>query len=60
MDSACSTPDEPTRRICRTPEDAFQAGIEDAKYDRPLSSAEIARLVALLRPYLGSETRARR
>lgn len=41
----------PPRRICRTPEESFQAGWDDGAHDRPLSPAEIAYLATLWRPY---------
>lgn len=42
------------RRICRTPEEAWQAGWEDAGAADlpPLTQAQIDKLVPLLRPYL--------
>lgn len=48
---------KPRRRICRTVDEAFAAGQADAKNDRPLSPAEIARLAALLRPHLAPKDR---
>lgn len=48
---------KPKRRICRTDEEAFEAGRADAKNDRPLSPAEITRLATLLRPYWGETSR---
>ena len=45
------------RRICRSRDDAFAAGQEDAKGDRPLSLSETARLAVLLRPYLTDKAR---
>ncbi|HEY9368744.1 hypothetical protein [Streptomyces sp.] len=50
----------PTPRICRTPDEAFAAGQADAKHHRPLSPAEITRLVALLRPYRDDLLRERK
>ncbi|WP_165975231.1 hypothetical protein [Actinomadura rubrisoli] len=43
---------QPKRRICRTPDEAFRAGQEDGRHDRPLSPAEITRIATLLRPHL--------
>lgn len=44
--------DQPTERpMCRTREEAFQAGYEDAANDRPMSEQEIQRIAALWRPY---------
>jgi hypothetical protein len=48
---------DPKRRICRTRDDAFAAGQEDARHDRPLSLGETARLAVLLRPYLTDQAR---
>lgn len=44
-------PAPPAPRICRTREEAFQAGWDDAEYDRPPSEAEVHRIAALWRPY---------
>jgi hypothetical protein len=41
--------------ICRTPDESFRAGWEDAAHDRPLSPSEITRLAVLLRPHLDLE-----
>lgn len=46
------------RRICRTPEEAFQAGWDDGANDRPLSPDEIRAIAALMRPYLKRNTAA--
>jgi hypothetical protein len=43
---------QPKRRICRTPDEAWQAGWEDGADDPPMTQAQIDRLVHLLRPYL--------
>lgn len=43
---------ETPRRICRTPEEAFQAGWDDGANDPPLTRAQIDRLAPLWRPYL--------
>lgn len=48
---------DPERRICRTPDESFAAGLADAKKHRPLSPAECTRLAALLRPYLTDKAR---
>lgn len=40
------------QRLCRTVDEAWAAGQEDARGDRPLSPVEINRLAKLLRPYL--------
>jgi hypothetical protein len=53
------TPEQPRRpRMVRTPEEAFWAGWEDGKNDRPLSPEEIRKIAALWRPYFrrGAET----
>jgi len=47
---------QPARRICRTPAEAFAAGWDDGATDRPLSPAEIARIAALWRPYYQQAT----
>lgn len=38
--------------FCATPDDAFQAGWDDAATDPPLTQSQIDRLVARHRPYL--------
>ncbi len=43
---------QPSGRICRTADEAFRAGWEDAQTDRPLSPDEIRRLARLLRLHL--------
>jgi hypothetical protein len=48
---------KPTRRLCRTRDEAFAAGWDDAQNDRPLAVGEAARLAALLRPYLTDKAR---
>jgi len=45
------------QRLCRTVDEAWAAGQEDARGDRPLSPAEIHRLATLLRPYLAPQSR---
>lgn len=37
-------------RLCRTAAQCFQAGWDDGATDKPLSQAEIDRLIVLLRP----------
>ena len=39
-------------RLCRTPEECYQAGWDDAADMRPLTPTQIAKLVALWRPYI--------
>lgn len=52
MSDRAEKPAKP-RRICRTVDEAFQAGWDDSqrRQDRPLSPAEIDRIAALWRPY---------
>lgn len=38
------------RRICRTPQEAFQAGWDDGADDPPLTPDQVTRLAALLGP----------
>lgn len=45
------------RRLCRTPDEAFQAGWEDGAHDPPMTPEQQRRLVALLRPYRDVLTR---
>lgn len=52
--------DQPKRRICRTVDESWEAGVQDAKNHRPLSPAEITRIAALLRPYLTGKPGIRR
>lgn len=40
------------RRICRTPEEIFQAGWDDGANDPPLTPAQVTRIAALLGPYI--------
>jgi hypothetical protein len=44
------SPAKPTRRICRTPEEAFQAGWEAGADYPPLTPAQVAKVAALLGP----------
>lgn len=46
------------RRLCRTPEECFQAGWDDGADDPPLTDAQIARLTVLWRPYLRRDAAA--
>lgn len=39
-------------RLCRTPEEAWQAGWDDGADDPPMTDTQIAKLAVLLRPYL--------
>lgn len=39
-------------RLCRTPEECWQAGWDDAADMPPLTPTQIAKLTVLLRPYL--------
>lgn len=39
-------------RICRTPEEAFRAGWQDAEQDPPLTEQQVYRLAALLTPHI--------
>ncbi|MDX3109564.1 hypothetical protein [Nonomuraea angiospora] len=41
-----------SRRICRTPADAFAAGWADGADDPPLTDEQRTRLAALLAPYI--------
>lgn len=50
-------PKPPTRRLCRTRDEAFAAGWDDAQNDRPLTAGEAARIAVLLRPYLTDKAR---
>lgn len=43
---------EKPARLCRTPEECWQAGWDDGANDPPLTPSQIARLTVLLRPYL--------
>lgn len=43
---------EPKPKVCRTADEAFQAGWDAAANHPPLTPAQITRLVALHRPYL--------
>lgn len=45
-------PDVTRPRLCRTPEEAYQAGLEDAKNDPPLTQAQIDYIARLWRPYI--------
>ncbi len=42
----------PPRRLCRTPEEIWQAGWEDGANDPPLTPAQRTRIAALLGPYI--------
>jgi hypothetical protein len=48
---ATTKPSRP-KRLCRTPDEAFEMGLADAVNDPPPTPAQTARLVVLLRPYL--------
>lgn len=48
----CLMAAEKPARLCRTPEECFQAGWDDAADHPPLTPAQIANLTALWRPYL--------
>ena len=43
---------EKPRRLCRTPEESFQAGWDDGADEPPLTNEQILRLAALLGPYI--------
>jgi hypothetical protein len=43
---------ERPRRLCRTPEEIFQAGWDDGVDDPPLTAAQVTHLAALLAPYI--------
>lgn len=49
--------DQPARRICRTPDECWDAGWEDGADDPPLTQAQIDKLAPLWRIAL-SEPRA--
>lgn len=40
------------RRLCRTPDEIFQAGWDDGAQDAPLSPSERTRIAALLAPHI--------
>lgn len=40
------------RRICRTPQEAFDQGWQDAERDPPLTPEQRTRLAVLLAPYV--------
>lgn len=40
------------RRICRTPQECFEAGLEAGASLPPLTPAQVTRIAALLGPYI--------
>lgn len=45
-----TSPQRKPARLCRTPEECFQAGIEDGAGDPPLTPEQRTRIAALLGP----------
>ena len=46
--------------VCRTVQEAYEAGIRDAKADPPLTAEQATRVAAILAPYLEQIAAARR
>jgi hypothetical protein len=46
------SPAQRPARLCRTPEECYQAGWDDAADMPPLTPSQIAKLTALWRPYI--------
>jgi len=56
--TAPRTPTAKPARLCRTPEECFQAGWDDAADCPPLTATQIEKLAVLWRPYIRRDSAA--